>query len=298
MSENVIEGIVDIPSKETYVLELVYGHAISMKKLFSMLSAFNKGEGAVSFIFTKNSLLIGCKDHHGKMLSNIIIPGSNCLRYFCKNDNLSIDLTSTGLSTICTIIKKKFGKMSIYLKEKNYTEEMIVCLYEEDGLTKDKKPILVTLTGKTSKDELFKNMNQSYHSVALLDTANFKRRLTTFHKIGSVFANIIMEKDKVTFDYKNGDTLYVGKSVVEKCVTILDETCTKTESICEIEYLLGIFKTIVSAKLYLLISRDGNMCLNFYLDEPENESRIKNYTYLDNINGKKNGIIIRMFVEK
>lgn len=295
---DVLKGIIVTPTKEKRMMELVYQNPLNFKKLFSMIYSINRRK--VYFLFRKKEIVIVCKDHYKKLTINATILGSNMISYFCDHE-LKITMDNESVNELCNIIKKDFGKISLYINDNLDNLKLTVLLFEDNHESDDKKEIPISFT---SIDQDLLDVNDLTYDLSFrLESNHYKKRLTTYSK-GYKFCNLVYNS-QIEFQYedenfkKGTQTKYRNNKKIDLKRHVKD--LYNIECKYKLETIINIFKTIISHDFYILLSQKNGICINFYIDPlPLSRINAEDYTYTDNIfpDEEKNTIIVRIFVSK
>jgi hypothetical protein len=287
----ILGGIVARPDKPNHIMELEYENPASLKKVFSMIYSCNKK--AIYFTYTKDKVIISCKDHHGKLIIDVTIHGSNAMRYYCKED-FTVSIEALHLDSLSNIIKKNFGKIILYMKENEELPKLYICLHEAQIESNDSKSILTNKA--TVPMDLLTPLANEYEVSFKLDAAHFKKRLTTYSKDKQDLCKVYYRGDKaksIKFQYENAGgvlgekTEYCNDKTIE--LKAVDGTSEVSASF-KLDYFRSIFNTVVAPDFRMYLSKKHGICLRFILDVVPFE-RLKASVTNDSI-------IVRVFAEE
>jgi len=282
-----IHGLVSRPQKEGYSMELIYESPASLKKVFSSLYACNKK--SVYMEFDKAGVTIACEDHYEKLSLIAYIDGALSVSYFCE-ENISFSIEGVEIDGICKIIKKNFGSIKLYIKERcEDPKKLYICLYENSIKSEDSTPFS---TCKADMPLQLKNpLGRKYDISFKLPSAHFKKRLNTYLKLEKntceVFAQV---SDKsAQLEYRNNQdnsknpikTKYTDSTAID--FKILTPDIRNVTCLFKLEYFSNVFKSVISNDFLILLSQSEGICLKFVLDTIE-EKRIKNKVPNQNMN--------------
>lgn len=307
-----LKGLVTRSMSPNYAMELIYEAPDDIKNVFSMIQSCNKMHSYLNF--TPEGVLIICLDHYEKIVISVDMIPARMSFYYCA-EPLSIKLPSSEIKSICTIIKKSFSYIKMYIK-KGPIKTMKVILYEDHYESKDH--IKVSISKIEIPEELLHARSYKYDLSFKLNTGHFKKRLTTYYndkckfcavsyvpyeeELGreSINEDLTLYGDKIIFKYETGEfcstrsTKYLDHEKIK--------LKTKVRREITANYALGVvssvFKTVVSNSVYILLSRvkEHNMCLMFCLNSAGPERTSEDYNYNNGVNDKKYSIIIRLYI--
>ena len=121
-----IRGIVDKPSHEDNILEVVYQNPRLFKKLFSLDKAYMANE--ICMDFTPNSMTITSQNHTKTVIKRCIFQCERLNHFYCK-EPISIDIKRETLEKIFRNLDKPHYKIT-FLLEKEFNS--ILRLYIKD----------------------------------------------------------------------------------------------------------------------------------------------------------------------
>jgi hypothetical protein len=299
--KTILHGVTT-PSKENYILELDYGAALDIKKVFGVISACNKRE--VYFVFTPEYLVMTSEDHNKKVKISPIILGSNCIRYYCQ-EQIALSASSIDIAASCKIVNKDFGNIRLYMKRGDKSNLHIVLREKKFG-SDDKLSVPVSIMSIGPPNDCMRCPLEIYDLGFKINSGHFKRRLTNYSSSitnKACYCEVSYTKGKIPkFLYKNSDMIPLTNRTKYRDIDTLNlkirEEKERISCIYNLGHVSDIFKTITSVDFHILLSDEKGLCMIFFLEPVEDHRLNTKYLYKSSLTEDKNSIIVRVFFSK
>jgi len=269
-NENKIQGIIDKPTIDNHVLELVYNDPKMFKKVFNMFKGYFVD---VVFIhFQSDNISITTKDHTKKTIIYIEIDCNKVIKYYCKFP-FKICIKREYLEKVFSTIEKGHNKLAIFSKEKTYQSEIEINLMNDEMFIHDNSIIELSVLNK--KDDLIDNrpiIDYSYNDYII----HFSIKSKSFKK----FINDALVNNKIFTIEREGNgplkfkTSYNGK--IEYTRSLLNDEMYKINTSMdnddifninlELDYIKPFININISEYVNVYIDNDKKAIFEYIID--------------------------------
>jgi hypothetical protein len=130
-----VQGVVETPSNDEDVVELVYDNPMLFKKLVALYKSFEVSQ--IELNFDPVGVKIVTKDHLNKSTIYTSLSGACMNLYYCK-EHIKICVKLDNLERVLNSLDKNHYKISIVLKRETYRSKMLLTIknmeYDCDAL--------------------------------------------------------------------------------------------------------------------------------------------------------------------
>lgn len=212
-------GVVATPASPDNCLEMIYTAPLILKKIFSLLRAYNSDE--ISLTFEPASAYFFARDHIQKSHIYIDMDCSLLNFYYCK-ERIKISMKRDLIEKILTQANKDTTQISFMLKD-NFRTTLCVILY--DNKYQQNKLFEIEVLPKQNDHNIARNSDENYPIKFMLDSKRFKeeivgiRKLSKFmsiHKAGTKPLELAFEDvNKVSYNgiYGNADLIKLTSKI-------------------------------------------------------------------------------------
>lgn len=182
-------GIVDKPSNEENILELLYYSPTLFKKILLLMRQFEASE--LVFEFGKEKLNIKSSDRIGKSIINVSVAGNKMNHYYCK-DPIIVCVTRSNLEKVLKILNKYHDKITFVLREIDFRSTMYIIVHDSQYNSDNVFQVGVICETQQS---LYKIEPQSFSLSFSISMGHFRNMINNARNIG---VSLTIQKTKST----------------------------------------------------------------------------------------------------
>lgn len=261
------KGIVNTPTFNSNLMELVYDGPLVFKKIFNLFKLMDVKEIKMSFM--QDHVDIITTDHLQKNVNHLQIDCSKLIHYYCSYP-ITITLNAKNIEKVIQKLDKTYHTITIISKEASYRNEILV-IFRNSEIDMDEYHTINLIETEQSEQISCNQYNYENYPIQFqLSSKLFKKIITdvssfsntfTIEKIKGIalqFSCMTPEKTiKVKHIYKNEDKIKLKS-------TIHDDDIFSVST--KIDYIKALSNSLIGDNINFYVDKEDDIVFKLIID--------------------------------
>lgn len=261
------KGIVDAPTFNTNIMELVYDGPQVFKKIFNLFKLMDVKEIKMSFM--PDHVDIITTDHLQKNVNQLTINCTKLIHYYCAYP-ITITLNAKNIEKVIQKLDKTYHTITIISKEVSYRNEILI-IFRNSEIDMDEYHT-INLIETEQSEPITCNMNnyELYPIQFQLSSKLFKKIITdissfsntfTIEKIKGIALQFSCMTPEKTIKVKH---IYKNESKIKLKSTIADDDIFSVST--KIDYIKALSNSLIGDNINFYVDKEEDIVFKLIID--------------------------------
>lgn len=261
------KGIVDTPTFNTNIMELVYDGPQVFKKIFNLFKLMDVKEIKISFMLDHVDIIT--TDHLQKNVNKLTINCSKLIHYYCSYP-ITITLNAKNIEKVIQKLDKTYHTITIISKEISYRNEILI-IFRNSEIDMDEYHTINLI--ETEQSELITCDKPNYDLYPIqfqLTSKLFKKIITdmasfsntfTIEKIKGIALQFSCMTPEKTIKVKH---IYKNEGKIKLKSTILEDDIFSVST--KIDYIKALSNSLIGDTINFYVDKEEDIVFKLIID--------------------------------